>query len=187
MLDALKEKTELTFRQAASAAFRRPVNLKTETAMFFFTQRTTSFRASTCRVRFNLTMLTLSVLAVFSLGPATNAQTVTGTISGVVVDPNGAVVAGADVTLINDQTNDKREQPTNESGRFTFASVQPGVYSLRIEHAGFETLVRTKVVLSANEGLALGELALKTGQVTETVTVQGEGQLVENVKTFRKL
>jgi hypothetical protein len=89
------------------------------------------------------------------------------------------VVAGANVTLINDQTNDKRDQPTNESGRFSFASVQPGVYSLRVEHAGFETLLRTKVVLSANEGLALGELALKTGQVSETVTVQTEGQMVE--------
>src|SRR5439155_9617849 len=43
----------------------------------------------------------------------------------------------------------------------------------------FETLLRTKVVLSANEGLALGDIALKTGQVTETVTVASEGQMVE--------
>src|SRR6266568_7285917 len=107
------------------------------------------------------------------------AQTVTGTISGSVTDPNGAVVAGANVTLINDQTNDKRDQATNESGRFNFASLQPGGYTLRIEHQGFETLLRTKVVLSANEGLALGEIAMKTGQVTETVTVQSEGQVVE--------
>src|SRR6266571_7490828 len=107
------------------------------------------------------------------------AQTVTGTISGSVTDPNGAVVAGANVTLINDQTNDKRDQATNESGRFSFASLQPGNYTLRIEHQGFETLLRTKVVLSANEDLALGEIARKTGQVTETVTVQSEGQVVE--------
>src|SRR6266571_565608 len=107
------------------------------------------------------------------------AQTVTGTISGSVTDPNGAVVAGANVTLINDQTNDKRDQATNESGRFSFASLQPGNYTLRIEHQGFETLLRTKVVLSANEDLALGEIAMKTGQVTETVTVQSEGQVVE--------
>src|SRR6266699_818200 len=107
------------------------------------------------------------------------AQTVTGTISGSVTDPNGAVVAGANVTLINDQTNDKRDQATNESGRCNFASLQPGSYTLRIEHQGFETLLRTKVVLSANEDLALGEIAMKTGQVTETVTVQSEGQIVE--------
>jgi len=106
-------------------------------------------------------------------------QSVTGSISGVVVDPNGAVVPGATITLTKDQTNDKRNQPTNESGRFNFASLQPGVYSVRIEHAGFETMLRTRVVLTANEDLALGEMTLKTGQVSETVTISSEGQIVE--------
>ena len=119
----------------------------------------------------------LLLMMLLSLSAA--AQTVTGTISGTVVDPNGAVVAGATVTLTNDQTNEKRDLTTNESGRFSFASVQPGVFTVRIEHQGFETLLRTKVVLSANEGLALGELSLRTGQVTETVTVTSEGQAVE--------
>jgi hypothetical protein len=81
--------------------------------------------------------------------------------------------------LEKDQTKDRRDQVSNEAGRFSFSAVQPGVYTIRIEHAGFEKLLRTKVVLSANEALALGELALKTGQVTETVTVQSEGQTVE--------
>ena len=103
----------------------------------------------------------LLLMMLLSLSAA--AQTVTGTISGTVVDPNGAVVAGATVTLTNDQTNEKRDLTTNESGRFSFASVQPGVFTVRIEHQGFETLLRTKVVLSANEGLALGELSLRTG------------------------
>src|SRR3989440_2468192 len=123
------------------------------------------------------TLLLVLAWAVFSF--PIMAQSVTGTISGVVTDPNGEVVAGANVTLQNDQTKDKRDQVTNDSGRFSFAAAQPGVYTLKIEHQGFETLLRTKVVLSANEGLALGELALKTGQVTETVMVQSEGQVVE--------
>src|SRR3989442_5540161 len=104
-------------------------------------------------------------LVIFQASPAF-AQTVACKISGTLTDPNGTVVAGANVALINDQTNEKLDQQTNESGRFSFAAVQPGVYTLKIEHQGFETLLRTKVVLSANEGLALGELALKTGQVT---------------------
>jgi hypothetical protein len=113
------------------------------------------------------------------LGSSVLGQTITGVISGTVTDPNGAAVPGATITLVNDQTHDKRDQPTNDAGRFNFASVQPGVYTLRIEHAGFESLLRTKVVLSANENLALGELGLKTGQVTETVTITSEGQIVE--------
>src|SRR5438874_6597075 len=126
-----------------------------------------------------LTSLVLGLWTAIIISSPVFAQTVTGTISGTVTDPNGAVVAGANVALINDQTYEKRDQVTNDAGRFDFASVQPGVYTLRIGHAGFETLLRTKIVLSANEGLALGELALKTGQVSETVTVQSEGQIVE--------
>jgi hypothetical protein len=119
------------------------------------------------------------LLVAMLLGTPAVAQTVTGTISGTVTDPNGAVVAGATVTLTNEQTNEKRDLATNESGRFDFAALQPGVYKLRVEHQGFETLLRTKVVLSANEDLALGQVALKTGQVTETVTVTTEGAIVE--------
>ena len=123
--------------------------------------------------------LLFGLLAAMLLTSSASAQTVTGTISGTVSDPDGAVLAGASVTLVSDQTKDKRDQVTNESGRFTFASVQPGVYSLKIEHQGFESLLLTKVVLSANEALALGEITLKTGQVSETVTVISAGQTVE--------
>src|SRR5437870_7335577 len=123
--------------------------------------------------------LALVLFAAMLLSTLSFGQTVTGTISGVVTDPNGAIVAGANITLENDQTKDKRDKVSNESGRFNFVSVQPGVYTLKIEHQGFETLLRTKVILSANETLALGGLPLKTGQVTETVTVQSEGQVIE--------
>jgi hypothetical protein len=122
-------------------------------------------------------MVTLAAGALLSV-PAFG-QSVTGTISGTVTDPNGAIVPGAAVKLMSDQTKDERDQVTNDSGRFSFASVQPGVYTIKVEHQGFETLLRTKIVLSANESLALGDLPLKTGQVSETVTVASEGQVVE--------
>src|SRR6266446_8122690 len=147
--------------------------------MFSLNQRA-SFRArSVLSINRRLTILVLGLWAAIVISSPAFAQSVTGNISGSVTDPNGAVVAGASVALVNDQTNDKRDQPTNESGRFSFVSVQPGVYTLKIEHQGFETMLRTKVVLSANEALALGELPMKTGQVTETVTIQSEGQAVE--------
>ena len=121
----------------------------------------------------------LLLLFVLVSVPAVSAQSVTGSISGTVTDPNGAVVPGAVLTLVSDQTKDKRDSVSNESGRFNFASIQPGVYTLKVEHQGFEKLVRTKIVLSANENLALGEIRLRTGQVTETVMVQSEGQTLE--------
>ncbi|HJZ82366.1 MAG TPA: carboxypeptidase regulatory-like domain-containing protein [Pyrinomonadaceae bacterium] len=125
----------------------------------------------------------IGCLAALVLSPAAVAQSVSGSISGMVTDPNGSVVPGANLTLVNDQTKARRDQVSNESGRFNFASIQPGIYSLKIEHQGFETLLRTNVVLSANEDLALGELRLKTGQVTETVTVSSEGAIVEKEST----
>jgi Carboxypeptidase regulatory-like domain len=133
--------------------------------------------SASCVRRWPTLMFGLSVLLLVS--PAAFSQSITGSISGVVVDPNRAIVAGASITLVNDKTKDKRDQVSNESGRFSFAAIQPGAYTLKIEHQGFETLMRTRIVLTANEDLAFGEIPLKTGQVTETVTITSEGQIVD--------
>jgi hypothetical protein len=119
------------------------------------------------------------VLIALLLSLSAMAQTITGTISGTVADVNGAAVVGASVTLVNDQTKATRDLSTNEAGRFSFAALQPGVYTMKVEHQGFQTLLKQSVVLSANEGLALGELKLQAGQVSETVTVTSEGTAVE--------
>ncbi|PYS43435.1 MAG: hypothetical protein DMF71_07015 [Acidobacteria bacterium] len=147
--------------------------------MFNLNHRASQLARRVFRPGHSWSQLVPGLLLIVWLCSSAAAQTVTGTISGTVVDPNGAVVSGATVTLTNDRTNEKRDLTTNESGRFSFASVQPGVFTIRIEHQGFETMLRTKVVLSANEALAVGEISLKTGQVTETVTVTSEGQAVE--------
>src|SRR5439155_235989 len=162
------QKVELTFRQAQPAPCFAAKAKKGDT-MFSLNHRPSFRPRSVLSINRSLTSVVLGLWAAIMISSPAFAQSVTGNISGSVTDPNGAVVAGASVTLVNDQTKDKRDQVTNDSGRFNFASVQPGVYTLRIEHAGFETLLRTKVVLSANEGLALGDIALKTGQVTERV------------------
>src|SRR5258706_6585124 len=104
-----------------------------------------------------LTGVLLSLL----LSLAASAQTITGSIGGMVTDPNGGAVAGAAVSLINDQTKAARVANANEEGRFSFAAMQPGLYTLRVEHQGFQTLLKQNVVLSANESLALGELKLQ--------------------------
>src|SRR6266849_4488721 len=113
------------------------------------------------------------------LGTAAVAQTVTGTISGIVTDTNGAAVPGAAVTLVGDLKGDARTLTTNDAGRFSFAAVQPGAYTIKIEQKGFQTLEQKSVVLSANENLALGELKLQPGQLSEMVTVTSLGPVVE--------
>ncbi|MEQ1762590.1 MAG: carboxypeptidase regulatory-like domain-containing protein, partial [Pyrinomonadaceae bacterium] len=120
-----------------------------------------------------------SACLVIITAAASSAQSITGTISGTVVDPNGGVIPGASVTLTSGQLGDSRVVTTNDEGRFTFAAVRPGTYSVRIEHQGFQKLLRENTVLAANESLALGELALATGNVSETVTVTSAGAVVE--------
>jgi Carboxypeptidase regulatory-like domain/TonB-dependent Receptor Plug Domain len=107
------------------------------------------------------------------------AQTVTGTISGTVLDSSGQAIAGAKVTITNEQTGHTRTLAADESGDFSFAAMQPGVYTVRVEHQGFRSFLRQNTVLSANEYLALGKLTLDIGQLTEFVTTVAEGAVVE--------
>ena len=127
----------------------------------------------------NWANLVLALLVAMLLSTPAVAQTITGTVSGIVTDSNGAAVPGATVTLVSEQKNESRVGSTNDSGRFTFAALQPGVYTLKIEQKGFQTHEQRSVVLTANESLALGELKLQPGQVAEMVTVTSVGPVVE--------
>jgi hypothetical protein len=119
------------------------------------------------------------ILAILVFSAAVVAQSITGSISGTVTDSTGGVIPGATVTLTGDQTGGTRTATTNGEGRFNFAALQPGNFSIKVEHPGFQVLEQTGVVLSANESLALGDLKLQPGQVSETVSVVSEGAIVE--------
>src|SRR5215510_11115864 len=111
------------------------------------------------------------------------AQTVTGAVSGTIVDGSGNAVAGATVRLINERTNDARVLTANESGDFRFTAVLPGIYTIKVEQKGFSALERRGNVLTANERLAVGELAMKVGELSETVTTVAEGTPVQTEST----
>src|SRR4051812_43622484 len=82
-------------------------------------------------LRKHLSILIAALALVFS-GTSAFAQTVTGTITGTVTDATGGLIPGATVTVINEQTTEARNQATNEEGRFSFAALQPGVYTVKI-------------------------------------------------------
>src|SRR6187402_1512301 len=87
---------------------------------------------------------------------ATNAQTNKGGISGTVMDPNGAAVPGASVTVINIGTNQSTTVTTSEDGAFSVSSLEPVTYRIIVELTGFkkavlETIkVETASIASAN-------------------------------------
>ena len=118
-----------------------------------------------------------------SLVAVTTAQTVSGRITGTVIDESGSAIAGATVTLTNDRTNDSRTTTTNSDGTFLFPAIQPGAYSVKVEQKGFSAIQRQGNMLTAAEALSVGTLTLKVGNVAETVTTTAEGTPVQTEST----
>src|SRR4030095_13239624 len=84
--------------------------------------------------------MVLVLLASFALFSVVNGQTITGSISGAVTDSTGSVIPGATVALSSEKTGQVRTSVTNGEGRFSFAALQPGSYSLKVEQQGFQAL-----------------------------------------------
>src|SRR5687767_11758309 len=99
------------------------------------------------------------------------AQSATGTITGTVVDGTGAALPGATVNVTEAGTGTVRTVTTDEEGRFRFAALNPGRYSLAVELASFRTLNVADIALLSTEVRDLGKLGLQIGGVSETVTI----------------
>lgn len=106
-------------------------------------------------------------------------MTTTGTIDGSVMDPSGKAIPAAKVTLISESTKDTRPLNCNGTGAFVFQAVSPGAYTVKAEHPGFKAFERTGIVVSANEHVALGNIPLQIGSVTETVMVSDKAAHVQ--------
>ncbi|MCC7157105.1 MAG: TonB-dependent receptor [Bryobacterales bacterium] len=106
------------------------------------------------------------------------AQSSDARLSGRVVDPAGAAVAGAEVRLVNPETGVALRTRSNEAGVYAFPYVLPGPYRLEAESGGFRKYERTGLQLGAAEVREL-DVRLELGAVTETTTVSAEAPLVE--------
>src|SRR5687768_6082376 len=103
----------------------------------------------------SLPLAILTLLTAFCLLPIAFSQTSTATLSGTVVDQNGAVVAGAEVTIINAATGLQRTATTNVSGSFTVPLLPPSTYSVRAQHSGFSPVEIPNVVLIVGDNKSL--------------------------------
>jgi hypothetical protein len=99
------------------------------------------------------------------------AQSDNASISGIVKDPSGAVVAGASVTVTNEGTGFERKTTTNESGFYTITNIQPGFYNVTVEAPGFKKFETTRNRLEAAIPRQVN-VDLTVGQVSESVTVE---------------
>ena len=110
--------------------------------------------------------------AVLLVGPAL-AQSFLGTIRGTVTDPQGAVVAGAAVLIVDEATGVPRAVDTDSQGRYEAPNLRPGTYRVEVVTDTFKKYERPGVLLRA-ASVALVDAKLELGQRTETVTVSAE-------------
>jgi len=94
-------------------------------------------------------------------------------LEGVVADASGAVLAETSVELRNQETGGKLSARTNGEGFYLFASVQPGIYSLKVEHAGFEGYQLSGLRITAAQR-ATQNVKMQLGATTTNVTVDAQ-------------
>ncbi|HYY57032.1 MAG TPA: carboxypeptidase-like regulatory domain-containing protein, partial [Pyrinomonadaceae bacterium] len=126
-------------------------------------------------LRSKLSLLLLSLLFFSALSGDARAQAVYGSIAGTVTDAQGAVVPDATVTITSVERSTSDTIQTNESGLYVKDRLLPGKYRVTIEKTGFKKGEISEVDVGLDRQTQ-ADVALTTGEVTETVTVAaGEG------------
>src|SRR5215203_743100 len=123
------------------------------------------------------------LLAAFALGAM--AQSNKGTITGTVTDPNGAVVKDAKVTVTNVANGESRDVTTSDDGTYSIPALDPGVYRLTVDGAGFSQSIIEEVKLDTAARQAVDVTLTAAGVSGGTVTVTAEAPLTETETSVR--
>jgi hypothetical protein len=107
------------------------------------------------------------------------AQDISGTIGGTILDPSGATVPSAKVTITNTDRNQVlRTITTDPSGTYSAPLIPVGQYSVKVEVKGFKTETRTGIAVNVNDDLKIN-ITLQVGSMTDVVTVEASAVAVE--------
>jgi Carboxypeptidase regulatory-like domain len=115
---------------------------------------------------------------VLVLAPAMVAQQTNGTIQGTVLDAAGAVVAGASVTVVNDDTAYTRTETSGGNGNYAFPDLSPGRYHIRVTKDGFKTEEQQGIELHVGSAVVIN-VKLTVGTVTEVMKVEANAVQVD--------
>ena len=94
-----------------------------------------------------------TVLIFVSISTATWGQLYSGSLSGIAIDPSGAPVVQAKVTLTGTDRNTRQAAITDGTGRYLFRSLPPGNYSVQVEAAGFDLLEIPNILIDVSENV----------------------------------
>ncbi len=130
-------------------------------------------------IRWAATVLMCAVCALFH---SASGQQITASITGTVVDPGGAVINDASVTVVDTERGTLYSAKTADGGLFTFARLPIGTYDVKVEARGFQTAIQSHLTLVLNESARL-TFKMQVGAVTNTVQVTSAAPALETQST----
>jgi hypothetical protein len=126
-----------------------------------------------------ITRVLLLGILVLGLGLPALAQSGRGTITGVVKDPSGAVVPGADITITEKDTGVVTRTVSTQAGAYRAPYIPPGTYKITAALAGFKTATADNIQVMVGQTVTV-DFSLEVGQVSDQVTVMAETPLLES-------
>jgi hypothetical protein len=118
----------------------------------------------------------LALVLSFAVGTSASAQSVTTSLSGLVVDANGGVVPGATVVVKNNATGTVFDTVTNGAGVFSVPALDPSTYTVLVSLEGFKTAtIAVRLVLGTPASI---KAVLEVGSLSETVTISAATEIV---------
>jgi hypothetical protein len=135
----------------------------------------------------SLCIFLLALTSICHLAINIQAQSFNATIVGTVKNPEGAVVPGAEITIINELTNRTIILVTNGEGSYVSPPLPVGAYRVEVKMSGFRRATRSGVVLQIQQ-TAVVDFTLELGQLSERVEVRAEAPALEsNTTTLGKV
>src|SRR5258708_5766963 len=117
------------------------------------------------------------LVCLFLAASVSVAQSPNGTISGIVLDPSGGLIVGADVLIINNATGVQYAGKANSEGYYVVPNISPGTYRIQVSNSGFKTIIKPDIVIHVQDALAIN-FTLPIGAASEIVTVEGGAPII---------
>lgn len=127
--------------------------------------------------RWAASRLCVTILIAFlttQIGSLKAQSSIVGSISGAIVDPTGAVVPAAKITVVDQATNETRNSSPDSAGLFTVSALPPGTYEVRVQANGFRNYTAKNVTVTQGADTRVN-VKLQVGSDTETVSVNAAG------------
>jgi len=106
--------------------------------------------------------------------PRANAQLYTGSVTGVVTDPSGAVIPSAKVTLADQNKGFAFNGSTNSSGRYVLRSIPPGTYKITVEAPNFRSQTQEDIKLDVTQNISI-DVTLQVGAADISIEIKANG------------